>query len=251
MVTLDPVASHWQCYYDGRVADGAKAHFMQVLGYHPQLGDDYEGLFARILNDIAGKLQMAPEQRFLDIACGFGVFSRQLAAGAGLAVGTDLAGALLRKGAALPLCEGAQALYGAIQANAADQPFADQSFDRVLCFGMFFHLNPTSARAVVGEIVRLLKPGGRALIGDVLDPRRIHCERSYIDRVPSLMHWPLRQALCLKASIDRRRGKVVYQPFLPSFFERLLPADVRCYIFESKDDGRRNNTSRYDVVITR
>ena len=247
----DAVANHWQSYYDHRAADGETAHFMQVLGYHPHSGDDYEGLFNRILADIDRKLQIREGQRFLDIACGFGVFSRHLAHAANWAVGTDLAGGLLREGRALPLPQGARTLDAMVQANAAAQPFRGECFDRILCFGMFFHLNPEAARSVVREIVALLRPGGRALIGDVLDPRRIHFERSYVDRIPTALHLALSHALRMKAAIARWRGKVVYQAFAPRFFSDLLPDGVECEFYERKDDGRRNNASRYDVAIQR
>ncbi len=240
-------AAYWQRFYDERAGQSSTADYMRVLGYHPGPAMTHEELFARLLAAIRRQLQLGPQHRFLDIACGFGVFTRALAAEAALAVGTDLAGMLLRKGRELAPSLGD--LNGLVQSRAEAQPFGASSFDRILCFGMFFHLDRDGARRTVHEIVRLLKPGGRALIGDVLHPGRIHYERSYIERVPRLLHFPLRQTLRLKGRLDSWRGRVVYQAYSPAFFARLLPSQVELEVDEHKTDGRRNNAARYDVVL--
>lgn len=242
-----PAAAYWRQFYDQRARQSDPADFMRVLGYHPGPGMSHEELFNRLLGQIRRDLRVEAHHRLLDIACGFGVFTRALAPEVAYAVGTDLAGVLLRRGRAL----GPGHLDGLVQSRSDAQPFRAGSFDRILCFGMFFHLDPESARRTVAEIVRLLRPGGRALIGDVLHPGRIQFERSYIERVPGLLHWPLRQALRLKAAVDSRRGRVVYQAYGPDFFAALLPAAVGMEICAPKADGRRNNAARYDVVLQR
>ena len=250
-VKLDTAAEHWRQYYDGRAEGQSLRHFMQVLGYHPDSGGDYGRLFDGILAEIEARLALESEHIFLDIACGFAAFTRRLAATANLAVGTDLAAALLKQGRGLESEPGMAKLCGIVQANGCAQPFVKASFDRILCFGVFFHLSRADAATVVEEIVRLLRPGGRALIGDVLHPARLQRERSYIEKVPALLHAPLRWGLRCKAIVDRLRGKVVYQAYAPKFFARILPSGFTCRIYEDKADGRRNNRSRYDVVIER
>lgn len=53
------------------------------------------------------------------------------------------------------------------RADAADLPFADESFDLVLSFGMLHHVGPW--QKAVSEAVRVLRPGGRLAGYDVLD----------------------------------------------------------------------------------
>jgi len=240
-------AVHWQEFYDRRAVQSDPADFMRVLGYHPGQGASYQDLFARLLDQIRAQLQLENHHHLLDIACGYGVFTRFLARETALAVGTDLAGMLLRRGRSLGMDPGR--LCGVVQSRAEAQPFASCSFDRILCFGMFFHLDPASARRTVGEIVRLLRPGGRALIGDVLHPQCIEFERSYIERVPIVLHWPLRQGLRFRAAFDAWRGRAVYQAYGPAFFTGLLPPEVELRLCGPKADGRRNNAARYDVVL--
>ncbi|MCC7262166.1 MAG: methyltransferase domain-containing protein [Candidatus Latescibacteria bacterium] len=240
-------AAYWRQFYDQRAVQSDPADFMRVLGYHPGPGMSHEELFRCLLAQIRLHLQVEAHHRLLDIACGFGVFTRTLAREAAYAVGTDLAGVLLRRGRDLEA--GLGPLGGLVQSRSDAQPFRAGSFDRILCFGMFFHLDRESARRTVAEIVRLLRPGGRALIGDILPPPRIQFERSYIERVPRLLHGPLLHGLRLKAAIDSWRGRVVYQAYDPEFFGRLLPAEVELEVGAPKADGRRNNPARYDVVL--
>lgn len=240
-------AVYWRQFYDQRAGQSDPADFMRALGYHPPPGTSHEELFRRLLAQIRLHLRVEAGHRLLDIACGFGVFTRALAQEAALAVGTDLAGVVLRRGRQLGT--GPRDLSGLVQARSEAQPFRSGSFDRILCFGMFFHLDPGGARRTVAEIVRLLGPGGRALIGDVLHPQHIQHERSYIERVPRPLHWPLRQGLRLKGLVDTWRGRAVYQAYGPAFFAQLLPPGVDLEVCPPKTDGRRNNAARYDLVL--
>jgi len=54
------------------------------------------------------------------------------------------------------------------QADAKQLPFADQSFDLVLALYVIHHVR--GARAAVAEISRVLRPGGRFVFADFLEP---------------------------------------------------------------------------------
>jgi len=92
----------------------------------------------------------------LDIACGTGILTREVAAIVGENVpptGLDLSAGMLAL---------AQELAPRIewrQGNAQDLPYPDNSFDRVVCqFGLMFF---TDRSAALAEMRRVLKPGGR------------------------------------------------------------------------------------------
>jgi SAM-dependent methyltransferase len=102
-----------------------------------------------------GHLDLAAAGHVADIGCGNGRHTRELAR-RGLAVtGVDLSAGLLRVGAAAGL--GAY-----VQADARALPLPDRSCDVVLCLCQGgFGITPGSDRVVLGELARILRPGGR------------------------------------------------------------------------------------------
>jgi len=50
-------------------------------------------------------------------------------------------------------------------ADATEIPYPDNSFDGILAWRFLHVLSPTDARRCIGEIYRLLKPGGKVLLG--------------------------------------------------------------------------------------
>lgn len=49
-------------------------------------------------------------------------------------------------------------------ASAFDLPFADESMDAVLCYGVLYYLDYENFKKAVAEIRRVLKPGGHCLV---------------------------------------------------------------------------------------
>lgn len=94
--------------------------------------------------------------RVLDVACGTGVLTRDVAAIVG--VDTPPAGLDLSAGMLAIAHELAPKIEWR-QGNAENLPYPDNSFDRVLCqFGLMFFADRLAALA---EMRRVLKPGGR------------------------------------------------------------------------------------------
>jgi SAM-dependent methyltransferase len=104
-------------------------------------------------------LGLSPGSRLLDVACGSGGPTLRIAQRTGCRVsGIDLHRARAQEGG---LEERAQFL----QADAAERlPFADGSFDAVMCIDAINHL-PDRSR-VLEDWRRVLKPGGRLLFTD-------------------------------------------------------------------------------------
>lgn len=101
-------------------------------------------------------LGLAPGCLVLDVACGTGDLSRELARQRLRPIGADLSAGMLRAG------RGAIAL---LQADAGDLPVPDAAFDGVACaFGL---RNFADLGAVLTEMGRVLRPGGRLALLDV------------------------------------------------------------------------------------
>ena len=100
----------------------------------------------------------------LDVGCGAGYLLGKAAARAGFALGVDLDGDRLRS-AREAILYGKRPNYGFVEFAVADGqhlPFADASFDRVICTEALEHvLDP---RLILEEFARVLKPGARLAV---------------------------------------------------------------------------------------
>jgi SAM-dependent methyltransferase len=109
----------------------------------------------------ADALRLSAANRLLDIACGPGNFTGQLArelSEGGLAVGFDISEAMLTR--AVLDNSGPRTCY--VRGDAHMLPFGDETFDAVCCFGALY-LMPEPLR-VAGEMTRVLRRGGRLAI---------------------------------------------------------------------------------------
>jgi ubiquinone/menaquinone biosynthesis C-methylase UbiE len=99
-------------------------------------------------------------ERVLDLACGTGVVTRAVAPIAGAAghvTGLDLRPGMIAVASSMPAPDGAHVEW--VEGDALALPFADRSFDVVLCQQgiQFFPDQPRAMR----EMRRVLAPGGR------------------------------------------------------------------------------------------
>lgn len=109
----------------------------------------------------ASALRLSSAHSMLDVACGPGNFTAPLAAelpDGGLAVGFDISESMLTR--AVADNSGPRTCY--VRGDARTLPFHDETFDAVCCFGALY-LMPEPFR-VAGEMVRVLRPGGRIAI---------------------------------------------------------------------------------------
>lgn len=104
--------------------------------------------------DLAG---VGPDMDVLDVGCGSGGTIAIPAARRGArVVGSDVVGAHFED--AMPRMEAAGVNVDWVEADAADMPFADESFDRVL--STFGHAFAPDQEGAARELVRVCRPGG-------------------------------------------------------------------------------------------
>jgi SAM-dependent methyltransferase len=120
-------------------------------------------IFGPWVEDLLAAADVRPGARVLDVACGTGVVARAAArrvGATGAVVGLDLSPAMLAAAAALPSVAGAPIAWQA--GNALALPFADRSFDVVVCQqGLQFFPDRLAA---MREMRRVLAPGGRVAL---------------------------------------------------------------------------------------
>ncbi|HEY5053573.1 MAG TPA: methyltransferase domain-containing protein [Solirubrobacterales bacterium] len=116
------------------------------------------GLVMMVAEELVESLEIVPDERVLDVACGSG--NGALAAARrswGTAVGVDFVPALLERGRERAATERLDVEF--VEGDAVELPFEDASFDVVTSiFGAMFA--PEQQRAA-SEMLRVCKPGGR------------------------------------------------------------------------------------------
>lgn len=116
-------------------------------------------LFNQWVTKVADAANIQPGQRVLDVACGTGLLSREVASrvtSSGYVAGLDPGPGMLAV---------AKDLAPEINWNegvAESLPFPDNSFDTVVCqFGLMFF---TDRHQAIREMLRVLNPGGRIVV---------------------------------------------------------------------------------------
>jgi SAM-dependent methyltransferase len=103
----------------------------------------------------------------LDVACGAAHAAEQAAPRVRQVVGVDLTPALLRVGADR-LRQAGVANVTLVEGHAAALPFADATFDLVMCRGALHHF--PRPEPPVAEMARVCRPGGRVVVADMVAP---------------------------------------------------------------------------------
>ncbi len=110
------------------------------------------------------RTQGAPGKRMLDVGCGGGIATNPLAREGFAMTGVDFSPRSIARARAAAEREGVAADY--VVGSAYALPFADASFDGVVCSDVMEHLH--DLRQWAREVHRVLKPGG-VLVFDTIN----------------------------------------------------------------------------------
>ncbi len=162
-----------------------------------------------------------PAGRLLDIACGTGRFLREIKTNYPRlrVTGLDLSPHYLTV-ARRDLAPWSRVRL--IEGAAEAMPFADAEFDAATCIYLFHELPPRVRRAVVGEIVRVLKPGGTLVLVDSLQTGDEPDYDAMLEYFPAAFHEPY-YASYLREDLDglMRPGLSPLRRF-PAYFSKVL-----------------------------
>lgn len=174
--------------------------FHSVAGRYDLMNDlmslGVHRLWKRMAIDYSG---VRAGQQVLDLAGGTGDITALLAprvGASGRVVIADINESMLGVGRQRLRDRGLVANVSYVQANAEKLPFASNSFDLVtIAFGL---RNVTDKGAALAEMVRVLKPGGRALVLEFSKPIHAPLGRVYdlysFEVLPRLGEWVAKDA---------------------------------------------------------
>jgi SAM-dependent methyltransferase len=198
------------------------AELCWVSGREPRLWAD-PTRYADLVTSVVADLDLRPDQRLLEMGCAAGFLARGLAGRVRRYVGLDLSGAAVRVARSLGL-DGA--LF--VQADGTALPFRAAGFDRVIAYDVFTNFADwVTAEAVVVAMMRVVRPGGRVMVGSLGD----EATREEFERV----------ALDVGRDLDARYGPV---PAPPSpglrvrwwrWWRPQPTGRVVCYFFKRRD----------------
>jgi len=138
------------------------------------------------LDWVVAQLAPVPGEQVLDVACGAGHLGRALAAHVGQVSAVDLTPEMLEQGDRLALAAGLRNI-AFLRGDATALPWLDAQFDLVVC-RITLHQVADPA-AVVREMVRVTRPGGRIGITDILlDGPEVAEENTRLERLRDPSH---------------------------------------------------------------
>jgi len=181
---LEEVRKYWECHPLFSLESEEQVGSREFFEQHSRVREEVER-FALPIHEF----DRHAGERVLDVGSGIGWLCEQFARGEAKIVAADLTLTGVR------LTRKRLNLFGlsgeAVQADAENLPFADNTFAFVTASGVLHH-TPNAAR-VVREIYRVLRPGGRAMISlyyrgvllrSVLWPITRACVRRLLRNVP-------------------------------------------------------------------
>jgi SAM-dependent methyltransferase len=187
------------------------------------LGGDLHPGGARTTRRALELISLRPGEALLDVASGYGSSALLAAREFGCLVsGVDYSAEVAAEAQTSAEAEGLCDRVGFIRGDCASLPFADGSFDAVLC-ECSLSAFPDQARAL-GEIHRVLRPGGRVAISDVTATR---------ERLPGVLRNALAAVACVAGALS------------VSGYERLLSdAGFDLIATERRDDDAASMAER-------
>ncbi|WP_437819484.1 SAM-dependent methyltransferase [Sorangium sp. So ce1078] len=140
------------------------------VGYWSDPSDDgpLEAAQDRLTDWMIEAIGVGPGKRVLDVGCGVGHPAVRLAKATGCeVVGITVSHAQVELATRRAAAEGLAARVSFVRADAMEIPFEEGSFDAAWAFESLFHM-PDRSR-VLGEIARVLRPGGTVAIADATE----------------------------------------------------------------------------------
>jgi SAM-dependent methyltransferase len=220
----------WADVYDRRaqVFDNP----LDICEFYCGEGHVAENWLAGARDLIVNALQLQPTDRVLEVGCGCGVVMQTLLGRAAEFTGVDPAAKVLEKArATIP-----NARFEV--SSAAALPFPGGTFDKAFSYQVFHYLgNFETARAAILELKRVVRPGGRILIGHLPNA----------DREAEYQAQRQQRTFARQHAVEHNLRWLWYPP---QFFEQFRDEFASLVIDTAEKAFDPNYRWRMDVVLT-
>lgn len=147
------------------------------------------------LEDVVKKLHLEPPNELLEIGCGTGLLLSSLSPRVFSSIGIDFS----IKNISIARRHFPEVSF--VVGDVMSLPFAKESFDRILSYGVFHYVS--DIKGAIRETLRVCKGGGVILIGDLPDVRqKWHLYFHYIKSFLKMTRFPLGLWKKLRERID-------------------------------------------------
>jgi len=127
-----------------------------------------------IVEDLTSKLELGPKDHLLEVGCGTGVLLSRLKAKVAKASGLDYSME------AIKLANEAFPDIKFIAGEAGELSYDDDTFHKVVCYSVFHYFADLDyAYRAVNEMLRVTRPGGQILLGDIPSKAHFHLSPYY------------------------------------------------------------------------
>ncbi|SHF23215.1 Ubiquinone/menaquinone biosynthesis C-methylase UbiE [Kaistia soli DSM 19436] len=190
-----------------------------------------------IAASIVENLAISPEDRVLDLCCGNGMFTIELAEKCKHIVGVDFSDSLVNVGKKHNIRDNVQYIESDAVEYIREFAASGQTYDKILVNGAFQYFNKQQGRALIEGMAQALEPGGRILLCGVPDARR----KSGLYDTPSKMlrhYW--------RMLVGRERIGVWWtEKSIRSISEQ---SKLNCVFKDSR--GQTSSPYRFDAILT-
>ena len=149
----------------GHAEAGHVEAFLQQLAIHEAWASGYrtaenDRFYNAAFAELRTVLGVKPDSRVLDAGCGTGAHTGRIADWGAAVTAIDISASVLPE--ARRRSEGRNVRF--LQSNLLRLPFADESFDVIVCWGVLMHV--PDAESALAELARALHAGGRVAISE-------------------------------------------------------------------------------------
>ena len=128
---------------------------------------------------LPGLLSLTAADKVLDIGCGYGgllIYLNRKVGFTQVMEGLDCSALMVQRAQAEMRNRGLDSLVSIRQGLATKLPYTDGSFDVVLSTYVIKHLSDQLTREMFGEVMRVLKPGGRFCLWEAAPSRNVYLQ---------------------------------------------------------------------------